>query len=108
MRAGQLRHRVTIQSRSTTPDTYGQPALTWTDWQDVSASIAPLAGREAITADAVQSSITHRIRLRYLEGLTVAHRIVFGSRIFDIQSVADISERNREMEVFATEGPSAG
>jgi head-tail adaptor len=65
MRAGQLRHLVTLQSRSTTPDTYGEPAQTWSNLHaDQPASIEPLSGRELINAQAVQSDEIGRASCR--------------------------------------------
>ena len=109
MRAGQLRHLVTIEQRSSTPDTYGEPAQTWTTLHaNQPASIEPLSGRELITAQAVQSDVTHRLRMRYVAGVQTKHRILFGSRVFDIRAVRDVNERNIELEMLCTEGASAG
>lgn len=109
MRAGMLRHYVTIQSRSTTPDTYGEPAQTWsTLYADQPASVQPLSGRELINAQAIQSDVTHRVRMRYVSGVEVKHRILFGSRVLDIRAVRNVDERGAELEMLCTEGASAG
>ena len=109
MRAGTLRHLVTIEQRSTTPDTYGEPAQTWTTLQaNQPASIEPLSGRELVNAQAIQADVTHRLRMRYVAGVHTKHRIVFGARIFDIKAVRDVDERGIELEMLCTEGASAG
>jgi SPP1 family predicted phage head-tail adaptor len=109
MRAGQLRHLVTVQSRSTTPDTYGEPAQTWSSlYADQPASIEPLSGRELLNAQAIQSDVTHRLRMRYVSGVETKHRILFGSRVFDIRAVRNVDERGIELEILCTEGASAG
>ena len=46
MRAGRLRHRVTIQSITEAADTYGDIAGTPTNGDIVWASVEPLVGRE--------------------------------------------------------------
>jgi SPP1 family predicted phage head-tail adaptor len=109
MRAGQLRHLVTIEQRATTPDTYGEPAQTWTTLQaDQPASIEPLSGRELINAQAVQSDVTHRVRMRYVAGIETKHRIVFGTRVLDIRAIRNVDERGIEWELLCTEGTSNG
>ena len=109
MRAGQLRHLVTIESRSATPDTYGEPAQTWSTLHaNQPASIEPLSGRELIAAQAVQSDVTHRVRMRYVAGVETKHRIAFGSRVFDIRAIRNIDERGIEWEMLCTEGTSNG
>ena len=114
MRAGQLRRRVTIQSRATTVDAVGQISQTWTTvLSGVPAHIEPLSGRELIAAAAVQSAITHRVTVRYHRDLAApvaanARRIVFGDRYFNVQSVLNIDERNRVIEMLTEEGLSNG
>ena len=109
MRAGQLRHLVTVQSRSATPDTYGEPAQTWSNLHaNQPASIEPLSGRELINAQAVQSDVTHRLRMRYVAGVETKHRVIFGTRVFDIRAVRNIDERNIELGMLCTKGASAG
>lgn len=105
MRAGSLRHTADIQVRSTTNDTYGEPANTWTTYlQGVRLSIEPLTGSEYFAAEAQQGVVTHRIRMRYQAGIEPYHRISFGGRVFDITSVRDVFEKNRELEIYAVEG----
>lgn len=109
MVAGKLRHRVTIQSKSHTVDDYGGPVETWADVATVSASIEPLNGRELIAAQAVNSETTGKIRIRYIEGITAAHRIVFGSRYYNITAPPiNFEERNRELILMVSEGLNEG
>lgn len=115
MRAGDLRHRVTFQIRATGVDPRdGSQLTTWVDvLADVPAAISPLSGRELMAAQAMQSAVSHQIDLRYHALLAnpkeVARmRIMFGSRIFNIQSAVTIDERRREMRVMAEEGLNDG
>ena len=109
MRAGALRHTVTVQQRTELPDSFGEPAQTWTTMHaDQPASIEPLSGRELINAQAIQSDVTHRVRMRYVAGVETKHRVAFGTRVFDIRAVRNVNERNIELEMLCTEGASAG
>lgn len=105
MRAGQLRHRGTIQSEQRTEDGYGgfNPP-TWadvcTDWM----SIEPLSGQEAVAARQLQDTVTHKIAMRYRSGITPAMRVKFGSRLFNIREVRNLDERNVRIEMRCEEG----
>lgn len=109
MRAGELRRRVTIQQRAATQDTFGGQSTSWTDWQtNVPCAIQPLAGRELMAARAVNAETTHMIDMRYMPGLTAAMRILYGTRVFNIVSVVNVEERNREHQIMASEGLNDG
>lgn len=108
MQVGPLRKRVTIQKRSQVQDAYGQPLTAWEDVATVWAAIEPISGRELLAAAAVQSEVTHQVILRYRPGVVSKMRIVYGSRIFDIQNVLDENERHRELTLLCVEGLNDG
>lgn len=112
MRAGKLRHIVTLQQRvdgHETPFPSGAPDQYWDTFQaGVPCSIDPISGREYFSQQQVQGEVTHRIRLRYLAGVTSALRVLYGTRVFDIVSVLNWEERNIELHLMCVEGPSNG
>jgi SPP1 family predicted phage head-tail adaptor len=113
MRAGQLRHRVTIQrlvEGSPQQDAGGTPDDAWSEYFTCYAEVAPLRGRELIAAQQVNSEVTGTIRIRYRDDKTVttAMRAVFESRNFDILAVVDPLERHRELVLYVKEGPNVG
>jgi HK97 gp10 family phage protein/SPP1 family predicted phage head-tail adaptor len=63
-------------------------AIRWSD-------IRPVSGREQVEGDQQQAMVTHKITLRYLEGLRPRFRITYRGRIFHIESVKNISERDK-------------
>lgn len=79
---GKLRHRITIQRQVTTQD--ADTGLTRTRWTDfavnIPAEIVPSSVREFIASQSMQSAITARIVIRYMDGLTAQMRIVGLSR----------------------------
>lgn len=97
MRAGELRHQVILQTPTPTRDSYGAEIVTWTDTATVWASIEPLRGREYWEAQKINAEISHKIRMRYREGVKPNMRLKFGSRIFEIISVFSPEERRREL-----------
>jgi len=87
MQAGELRHRVTIQSKVVTQNTYGEEELAWSDVATGWAAVEPLAGREYLEAKQVQADVTTRIRMRYRGSIRPEMRAVWGSHIYDILEV---------------------
>lgn len=103
MQSGKLRHQLTIQTRSTTADSVGQPVESWTDGQTVWASVNPLQGRELEYAQAVNSETSHKVTIRYLSGLTTGNRLKFGTRVFEILSIINMDERNIQLVLMCKE-----
>ena len=113
MKAGALRHSVTVQrltGSAQTPE--GEPDLTWTDYWSGNASIDPLLGREYFAADQVQSETDTKIGLRYEAGgndeITAAMRVVFGSVVFNIVSPVNVRMMNREWVLYCKTGANLG
>jgi SPP1 family predicted phage head-tail adaptor len=109
MRAGQLRHRVTLQSLGTrVDDGYGGGSILPVDEVTLNASIEPLSGDELLEAGQLEAALTHRIRTRFYAGVKPHWQIKYvdkyaGERRFDINTVIDPEERHRELELMCTE-----
>lgn len=103
MRAGKLRHRITIERVTEVPGGTGEPTESWTSFAQVMASVEPLTGRELFDSSQTQQDTPTRFRTRYVPGVKVKDRISWDSRLFDIVSVSSIDERDRELEIMATE-----
>lgn len=114
MRAGKLRHRLELQANSQAVDAYGDPrpsrnnAASWTTEATVWGEVRPLVGREAVEASRVVAELTHWVFIRYRAGVTPQKRIKWGSRIFNILSVANVEERGRELQIMCKEVLSSG
>ena len=104
MRAGRLRHKLTLERRSTTKSTTGNPVDTWTALGERRASIEPLMGKEFYATSAEHSRLTTRIRLRH-DRITAKLRpydrmIDISSSpavIYDIESIQNPREKDREL-----------
>lgn len=107
MRAGTLRHRVTIQSRTETQNSFGETTWTWADWKTVWAEVVPVGGREFFAAKEVQAQEMIRIRIRYQAGITQKHRVKWTDgetdRYFAIESVIPLREARREIQLMCRE-----
>lgn len=105
MNPGVLRHVIEIQAPSSVRLPTGAAPESWDEDNAVSvrAGVSPLSGRELLAAQTAQAETSHKITLRYLPWLTVFHRIKFADRYFLIESIRNIDERNREMELRCIE-----
>lgn len=101
--AGRLRHRVAIQSATEAQNDLGEVEKTWATTATVWGAVEPLTGRELWQAQQVSAEITHRVRMRYRSGLTPKNRILFGSRILEINAILNPEERNIDLELLCRE-----
>lgn len=91
--AGKLRERVTVQIASGTTNALGETVLSWSNSTAVWASVEGVSAREAMELGKQEISITHRVRMRYLPGLTQNMRFAWRNRTLDIVSL--LEHRNR-------------
>ena len=84
MKAGKLRHRVTIQAKTLTQDPVsGAMAESWSDVATVWASVEPLSVRDLIAARAQQSEMTARVTIRHREILPT-YRLLHRGKIYAV------------------------
>ncbi|ERT11882.1 phage head closure protein [Photorhabdus temperata] len=77
MRAGRLRHQVTIQKNEISRDDFGSVINKWVDVATVWAEVKAISGRERMASGAVFSEATVRIWLRYRADVTTANSITY-------------------------------
>jgi SPP1 family predicted phage head-tail adaptor len=102
MDAGKLRERVTVQIASGTTNALGETVLAWANSSAVWASVEGVSAREALIAGQNQVSMSHRVRMRYLPGLTQQMRLSWRSRTLEIISLLEHNNRS-EHEVICQE-----
>jgi len=100
---GRLRHRLTLESASRTPDGGGGASETWTTVAEVWAEITPSGGTEVVDADALTGRVSHEIVFRYRADVAPVMRLRRGTRLFDIAAVIDIDERHRWLKCLCVE-----
>lgn len=114
MRAGNLRHRMTIQVKTETDDGMGGKVVSYPekDWTEVWASVVPLRGTELIESMKLDGKVTHKMEMRYRRQLysliapsPVVKRLYWEKRdrYFNIVSVINVRELNRKLEIMAEE-----
>ncbi|MBD2782786.1 phage head closure protein [Xenorhabdus szentirmaii] len=77
MRAGRLRHRITIQKNEIIRDELGSEFYKRIDVATVWAEVKAISGREKLASGAIFSEATMRIWLRYRDDITTANSITY-------------------------------
>lgn len=96
---GKLRDRITVQIASGSTNTLGETVLAWTDSTSAWASVEGVSAREALAAGQQETTITHRVRLRYLPGLTQQMRFAWRSRTLNIVSLLEYANRTEHVAI---------
>ena len=100
---GRLRHRLTLEAASRTPDGGGGASESWATVAEVWSEITPIGGMEVIDADALTGRISHEIVFRYRSGVAPVMRLRSGTRLFEIAAVIDVDERRRWLRCLCVE-----
>lgn len=101
--AGKLRHTVTFQRGLVVADGAGGNALTWSNVLTAKANVKPYSGSERLSAQRIESDVTHKIYIRYTGALLPSDRVVFGARLMQIKAIINMDEMNRWLEITAVE-----
>jgi SPP1 family predicted phage head-tail adaptor len=105
---GARNRRVLVEQRSTTRDSSKQAIDGWELIRETYASIDTLTGGEALRAQAIVSSASVEIEMRYRPGITAAMRVRYGNQTFDIGAVIDVGMRHETLRLICTTGLNQG
>ncbi len=106
LRAGRLRHRGEIERPDKTTNEYGEPDVSWLHVATVWCSIEPMRGRERMDAMHVQAEVDTRIIMRWgrhVEDVAPSYRFLARGKVYDIKSVINVDERDREIHLMVRE-----
>jgi SPP1 family predicted phage head-tail adaptor len=108
MRAGSLRHLVTIQQPTITKS-QGVSSTEWSTFATVKASIEMLRGNDRANAQAIWPGADFTIGIRYIPGVNTTMRIVDeAGMIYSILGQPeDVDKRHRELVITAQSGVKA-
>lgn len=102
--AGGLREPLVFQRRQTQSDGMGGQDLDWVDLFSTNGDVRPLSGREALTGMQREASVSHRIFIRYRDGLLPSDRIVMRGNPMQIIAIINVEMRNRWLELQCLQG----
>lgn len=105
MRAGSLRHRITIQQYTEQNGPFGGEGE-WSDYRNnVAAEVSFLSAKELVASGAEMSEVSARIKVRYDKNINAKMRIKFRDEIYDIEGVTPDNESGLQwMTVFVSKG----
>lgn len=102
MNPGEMRERVTVQIASQSTNSFGEAVLSWSNSTSVWANVQGVTARESLGLGQQEIAITHRVKMRYLPGLTQNMRFAWRGRTLDIVSL--LEQQNRSVhEVICQE-----
>ena len=102
MKAGRLRHFVTLQQRSEVRDAVGGTAPSWSSFADVWAEVKPVSARE-ILAGKVLAEVSHQVTIRFLVGVKPSFRLIHDGRVLEVQTVINVDERDQLLQLLCRE-----
>lgn len=103
MKPEELRDIITIQEPVETPDDNNTPEVSWQNFATVRAYVGPLRESEYLLVQNTSTESKVRIKIRYLPGIKSSMRILYDSRVFQIQSRIDKGGRHREIHLECVE-----
>lgn len=105
MSAQRLRHVVTIQAQSATPNDLGEIVGGWVDHLTrIRADVVQVGGREALAGGVNLATQPIRVYVRYRTGITEQMRLVWNGRNYDIKSIVDVGGMRRTLELVCETG----
>lgn len=100
---GSLRAELSLQAATPVPDGMGGHAQDWAEIATVFARIEPVSAASRFGPDQTVETVTHRITLRWRNGVAAGMRFARHGRNFDIVTVHDPDETGRYLVCRARE-----
>jgi SPP1 family predicted phage head-tail adaptor len=85
------------------PDGFGGVVRSFAPGPQLWGAMEMLSGAERVRADRPEQSLTHRITLRYRDGVTGAMRLTSGLRRFSIRAASDPDGSRRDLVCLVEE-----
>jgi SPP1 family predicted phage head-tail adaptor len=100
---GSLRAELSLQANTPVPDGMGGHTEEWAEIATVFARIEPITATSRFGTDQAVETVTHRITLRWRNGVAAGMRFARQDRNFDIVTVHDPDDTGRYLVCRARE-----
>ncbi|WP_168378347.1 phage head closure protein [Acinetobacter cumulans] len=88
-RAGELCHRIMVQKLTSGKDEDGYPIPEqWVDYMPLWTKVTHLSGKDLIAAQASNSKVVARVKIRYREDIDTTMRVIYKGKTYAIDSQA--------------------
>jgi len=104
--AGKFRHRIAIQKPTSAQDAAGQDddsTSTYATIATVWANVKPKSITETVGEGIARAVKKYDIEIRWTSDIQNDYRLIFKTKTLNIETVADIDERNRVIRLTASE-----
>jgi SPP1 family predicted phage head-tail adaptor len=100
---GRLKNKVIIQNVTEVVNSLGEATRSYSEFARVWASVEGVSSKESLgPTGKVDFSITHRVRMRYVDGLDNTMRIIYRGRTLEIVGLLEHANRT-EHELLCAE-----
>ena len=109
MRAGKLRKRVTIQTKTLTANDYGELAASWTTapavtvWGEMTPLLTETREKFAAQGAQIQARVSWQCRLRWCVLSPATNRLVMDGTVYEVSGVMDPDGRRHELVALCWE-----
>ncbi len=101
MKAGDLRHRITIQRPAWSTDAKGNRVKKWADVASCRASMADVSGRDFYAAQAYQAQDIVTFGIRWREDISTECRILHAGQPYEIEQINHLGYKRDFMHIKA-------
>ena len=103
---GGLSKKFSIQENNVTQDDAGGSSYNWIDIMEkpsVFGKIKNVGSNNRYILGQEKFHVSHKLKIRFRDDISVLNRLKRSSRIFEIQAVINIDEENRFLELLLLE-----
>jgi SPP1 family predicted phage head-tail adaptor len=109
IRAGRLRHRVSIEKRVESRTPSGAVTFTWaTHAANVPAEIIHGKGKEVFTDDKQQNWIFATVTIKFVPGITTKMRVNNNGLFYDISAILPDPSQQSYLDLWCSQGINLG
>lgn len=101
MKAGDLKHKITIERPIYSTDAKGNRRTAWEDVVTCWASMADVSGRDFYAAQAHQAQDTVTFGIRWRDSISKECRVRHGSQVYQIEQINHLGYKRDFMHVKA-------
>lgn len=103
MRAGRLRHQITIEQPIRTRDEYGEDVASYQTFVTVWANKRQPGGREMFTENVTEAEIKTIFEIRFRDDIDESMRVNWKGNYFDIQAITDPTGREEALVLMCVQ-----
>ncbi|KAF1684880.1 phage head closure protein [Pseudoxanthomonas taiwanensis] len=105
--AQELNTKITLSRYTYEVDEIGQPIVTYVPYAEAFAKFEPLIGREFFASAQTTSEAQAKVTMRWRRDLDATDRLTARGQHWDIVSIQNIKNRNRELLIYVKRNPIA-